>query len=83
MYRVRGTAKCLLKSLVTSCQVKVIRGHEVRKGKIHFLGLSGAMRVLCLIFVKNVKNDHETLFERPNSEEKIKIISMPKSPGIA
>ena len=45
MYRVWDTPKYLPKPLVTLFQVKVIEGHEVKKGKFEVLGLGGVIRV--------------------------------------
>ena len=46
---------------VTTIQVKVISGHQVKKVKLKKLGFRAAIHVFGQIFTKNTKNDPITL----------------------
>ena len=56
---------------VTIIQVKVISGHQVKKGQAkNFRGLELRYLFLGQIFAKNAKNDPKTLFEASKSVKK-------------
>ena len=54
----------------TMIQVKVISGHQVKKGQIKNSGFRAVIHVLGQIFVKNAKNDLKTLYEASKSVKK-------------
>ena len=56
---------------VTIIQVKVISGHQVKKGQTKTKsGFRAAIHVLGQIFAKNAKNDPTSLFEASKSVKK-------------
>ena len=63
--RVCGASKHPHKSLVTSYQVQVIRGHDVKKKKYKLSGLGGVIHTLRSVFRQEHRNDPRTLLERP------------------
>ena len=65
MDRVWYTSKYPPKSFVTLCHVKVIQGHEIKKGQIKNCGFGDVIHVIKSDFRQERKNDPKTLFERP------------------
>ena len=72
MNRVQDTEKYHPKLLVSTFQVKVIQGHEVKKVNPKLLGFGGVIHVLGQVVVKNAKNSLRTLSERLNSVKILK-----------
>ena len=61
---------------VTIIQVKVISGHQVKRGQTKNRDLEQRYMFLGQIFAKNVKNDHITLFEASKSVKKNRKITV-------
>ena len=64
MDSVSDICKYLLLCFVTIIEVKVISGHQIKKGQAkQFRDLELLYMFLCQIFAKNAKNNPNTLFE--------------------
>ena len=73
MYSVTDICKYHFLCFVAIIQVKVISGHQVKKGQTNFFrDLELRYMFLGQIFVMNAKNDPETLFEASKSVKKQK-----------
>ena len=55
MHRVYNNSKCLPKPLVTSCQIKAIRGPDVKKIEFKLPCSGGEMHISGQVLVKNAK----------------------------